>query len=134
MVVRDTKRFYTVAFGIGMAAALVLSVTTLLARSAGITDMSFEIALGSVLSGAPDPVALVSGFFCLLGLAPQLHPLMPEILPAPGVFMVNGGISDGVLFFALHLIYGAIVGYGVQKVAATRFLDSEEEPEFRRAA
>jgi len=45
-----------------------------------------------------------------LGLMPAMHPLMPEIMPAPGAFMANLGTMGIAAFVILHLIYGAIVG------------------------
>jgi len=49
-----------------------------------------------------------SGFF--LGLIPALHPLIPEQMAAPGLFMSATGVIGVIAFAALHLIYGAIVG------------------------
>jgi hypothetical protein len=46
----------------------------------------------------------------VLGMLPAIHPLVPEMMPAPGVFMVNLGTKGVVAFAVLHLIYGAIVG------------------------
>lgn len=50
---------------------------------------------------------IFSGF--MMGAVPMMHPLIPEQMPAPGMFMVN--VPMGVIaFFMLHIIYGAIVG------------------------
>jgi hypothetical protein len=46
----------------------------------------------------------------LLAMMPAMHPLVPEMLPAPGAFMANLGMMGVAAFFMLHLIYGAIVG------------------------
>lgn len=52
--------------------------------------------------------AVISG----LGMAvvPVIHPMIPERLPAPGAFMANLGVIGIVAEFALHAVYGAIVG------------------------
>lgn len=45
----------------------------------------------------------------MLGAIPMMHPLIPEQMPAPGMFMSN--VPMGVIaFFMLHIIFGAIVG------------------------
>lgn len=46
----------------------------------------------------------------LLAMMPAMHPLVPEMMPAPGAFMANLGMMGVGAFFILHLIYGAIVG------------------------
>ena len=51
---------------------------------------------------------LIAGIF--LGVIPALHPLVPEVMPAPGAFMANLGILGIGAFVLLHLLYGAIVG------------------------
>jgi hypothetical protein len=52
--------------------------------------------------------ATISG----LGMAmvPAIHPMIPEQMPAPGAFMGNLGVIGIVAEYALHVIYGAIVG------------------------
>jgi hypothetical protein len=54
-------------------------------------------AIHGVLSG----VALTA--------VPAFHPLIPETLPAPGMFLSELGMSAAVLFVALHLVFGAVV-------------------------
>lgn len=46
----------------------------------------------------------------LLAMMPAMHPLVPEMMPAPGAFMANLGMMGVGAFFMLHLIYGAIIG------------------------
>jgi hypothetical protein len=46
----------------------------------------------------------------LLAVVPSLHPLMPRILEAPGVFLANLGPFAVVVFIAVHLGFGAMVG------------------------
>jgi hypothetical protein len=45
-----------------------------------------------------------------LGLLPFVHPRIPEPLPAPGFYMASFGILGVFTFFAMHLLFGAIVG------------------------
>lgn len=45
----------------------------------------------------------------MMGAVPIMHPLIPEQMPAPGMFMAN--VPMGVIaFFMLHIIYGSVVG------------------------
>lgn len=55
-----------------------------------------------------------------IGLTPQFHPLVPERLADPGPFFANVGLAGVLAFFALHVMYGAIVGGGYGHVAAER--------------
>jgi len=41
---------------------------------------------------------------------PAVHPLIPEIMPAPGAFTANLGTMGIAAFVILHPLYGAIVG------------------------
>jgi hypothetical protein len=54
----------------------------------------------------------------LVGLTPQFHPKVPEVLPDPGPFFANAGLGGVLTFFALHVLYGAIVGAGYGHVEA----------------
>lgn len=66
----------------------------------------------------------------LIGFMPQFHPLVPEVLGEPGpYFSTQGGWLGPVAFFAIHLIYGAIVGGGYGHVAS----ENEWEPSRGRA-
>jgi hypothetical protein len=55
-----------------------------------------------------------------VGLTPQFHPRVPEVLPDPGPFFANAGLAGVLCFFGLHVLYGAIVGAGYGHVAAER--------------
>jgi len=55
-----------------------------------------------------------------VGLTPQWHPLVPGQLADPGPFFANIGVSGVLCFYAVHLVYGAIVGHGYGHVAAER--------------
>ncbi len=52
--------------------------------------------------------AILAGLF--MGIVPMMNPTIPEIMPAPGLFLSNLGGPGVVLFFVMHLIYGWIVG------------------------
>jgi hypothetical protein len=55
-----------------------------------------------------------------VGLTPQFHPHIPEHMPDPGPYFANIGVVGVVCFFAIHVLYGAIVGHGYGHVAAER--------------
>ncbi|MBD3238993.1 MAG: hypothetical protein GF331_00300 [Chitinivibrionales bacterium] len=77
----------------------------------------FEYATHRANAGIGAAFAIVhtilGGLF--LGILPAIHPLMPDVIPAPGIFLSNLGVAGVVTFILLHLIYGVIVGgaYGV---------------------
>lgn len=52
---------------------------------------------------------LISGV--AMGVVPLMHPLIPETMPAPGMFLVNLGAAAVIAFVLLHLLYGAVVGW-----------------------
>jgi hypothetical protein len=51
---------------------------------------------------------LISGL--LLGVIRPLHPLIPEVMPAPGIFLTSLGAVGVIVYLGLHLMFGAIVG------------------------
>jgi hypothetical protein len=55
-----------------------------------------------------------------VGLTPQFHPLIPEVLSDPGPFFANAGTAGVISFFAMHILFGAIVGAGYGHVATER--------------
>jgi hypothetical protein len=55
-----------------------------------------------------------------VGLTPQWHPLVPDRLADPGPFFANVGVAGVLCFYAIHIMYGAIVGHGYGHVAAER--------------
>jgi hypothetical protein len=55
-----------------------------------------------------------------VGLTPQFHPLVPERIADPGPFFANAGTAGVLAFFAMHVLYGAIVGAGYGHVAAEK--------------
>ena len=52
--------------------------------------------------------AIIAGL--MFGMIPLLHPLIPEQMPAPGMFMAEKGALYVVMMFVVHMIYGAVVG------------------------
>lgn len=46
----------------------------------------------------------------LLALLPLVHPLVPEVLPPPGVYLTELGGLGVFAFFATHCLYGIVVG------------------------
>ncbi len=52
--------------------------------------------------------AAIAGFVMLL--YPTIHPLIPDVIAAPGAFAANYGAAVAGAFFVVHLVYGAIVG------------------------
>jgi len=73
---------------------------------------AFENVLPRANAGAGVLVSvvhiLIAGVF--MGLMPMMHPLVPEMMPGPGFFMLNLGVMGLVAFVMLHVIFGAIVG------------------------
>lgn len=55
-----------------------------------------------------------------VGLTPQFHPMVPGAITDPGPFFANAGTVGVIAFFAMHILYGAIVGHGYGHVAAER--------------
>lgn len=52
--------------------------------------------------------AILAGL--ILGALPAIHPLIPESMPAPGMFMSHLGTAAVVTFFMINMLFGAIVG------------------------
>lgn len=46
----------------------------------------------------------------VMGLVPAIHPMVPEMMPAPGAFMSGMGAIGVTAFIVEHLAYGAVVG------------------------
>lgn len=55
-----------------------------------------------------------------VGLTPQFHPMVPELIADPGPFFANVGTLGVMTFFGAHIVYGAIVGHGYGHVASER--------------
>ncbi|MDP9314853.1 MAG: hypothetical protein M3R24_28940 [Chloroflexota bacterium] len=54
-------------------------------------------------------------------MVPTIHPLVPEQMLDPGIFMSYKGLMGVLAFLMLHALYGAIVGvmYHVMHMART---------------
>jgi len=59
-------------------------------------------------------------FGVFIGFTPQFHPHVPGRVADPGPYFASAGTLGILAFFALHLLYGAIVGAGYGHVAAER--------------
>jgi hypothetical protein len=57
--------------------------------------------------------AVIAGL--MLGAVPLVHPLIPELLAAPGIFMSALGAMGVGAFIMLHALFGAIVGAYLQQ-------------------
>lgn len=70
------------------------------------------------------PTGMILGFLhalfigMLFGFTPQFHPLIPEAMVDPGPYFSHAGIFGPIMFFFVHIVYGAIVGAGYGNVAA----------------
>lgn len=89
-------------FGIGYAVVFERTRRTTLGSGAGL-----GVAHG-----------LSSGI--LIGALPWLHPLVPEVIAAPGMFLASGGLPAVLAFLGLHVMFGAIVGHLYEREPVTR--------------
>lgn len=60
----------------------------------------------------------LAGMF--LSVLPTFHPQVPAVLGEPGAFYAEYGLIAVLLFFVVHLIYGAVVGEGVARAEQRR--------------
>ena len=89
--------------------------------------LGIHLAIGAVLgviyavvfhwlkvSGARVGVLVgVVHFMCAgfaLAMIPAFHPVVPDVVLAPGIYMSNLGPLGVALFVIAHLVYGAVVG------------------------
>lgn len=72
----------------------------------------------------------------LMGVAPAIFSLIPELVSEPGFFAVNFGTLTVFANFVVHLFYGATVGglYSAHYVPKERKAVEEEQRVFPRAA
>lgn len=73
---------------------------------------------------------LVAGSFLMV--FPAIHPLIPEVLRAPGPFALALGGSAFVLTLLEHLMYGAIVGGVYEQSTRASEIESGEVAEFEK--
>ncbi len=64
------------------------------------------IAVGVAFGGIH---AVIGGL--AVGAIGAVHPLVPEVLSPPGAFLSDYGAFAIFMFFFVHLLYGAIVGW-----------------------
>lgn len=99
---------FTLSLGIGAALGIAYAVAfEYVFHRAGLTIGLLLGAIHAVLAGVS------------LWLVPASHPLVPDLLPPPGPFMVGLGLLGPVTFVGLHLMFGIIVG-SVYAPARTR--------------
>ncbi|MDP9310480.1 MAG: hypothetical protein M3R24_06265 [Chloroflexota bacterium] len=103
---------------LGFVMHLMISGLIALAYAAGFEHVThragWHIGVGFSLIHS-----LIAGL--MFGTMPTIHPLVPDQMPAPGMFMSNKGLMGVLAFFMLHALYGAIVGamYHVVHTART---------------
>jgi hypothetical protein len=92
---------------LGFMMHLIISGLIALAYAAGFEYLThragWQIGVGFLLIDS-----LIADM--VFGLVPMMHPLVPDQMPAPGIFMSSKGLMGVIAFFMLHAIYGAIVG------------------------
>ena len=82
---------------------------------------SFHASSGGIaIFRAREHVARFMRSARIVGLTPRFHPMMPSVMADPGPYFANAGEAGVVAFFAIHILYGAIVGHGYGHVDAER--------------
>ena len=107
------------AFVVGLVMHLMISGLIALIYAWGFEHVTHAAGAG-IGAGFGAIHAIIGGMF--MGLMPMMHSLIPESMPAPGVFMSNMGAMGVMAEIVLHVIYGAVVGavYGPVHVATAR--------------
>lgn len=91
----------------GFAMHIVLSIVIALIYAWGFERVAHR---AGIVVGLGFAVIHIIAAGLVMAMLPAIHPMIPEIMPAPGAFMSGMG-AMGVGFFLLeHLLYGAIVG------------------------
>jgi hypothetical protein len=110
----------TAAWIAGLMFHLVLSAIIALIYAWGFEHVTYRA--GVVVGLGFAVVHMIVGGI-VMGMIPPVHPMIPEMMMAPGAFMSGMGAMGVGLFVLEHLMYGAIVGgmYGtVLHPSATR--------------
>ena len=103
------------AFMVGLAMHLALG---------GALGLAYCWLFEKVWNHGGAPVGVILAFLhasligMAMGLTPSFHPAIPQLLPNPGAFFSNVGVAGVIAFFAIHAVYGAIVGGGYGHVAS----------------
>ncbi|UJR85514.1 hypothetical protein [Sandaracinus amylolyticus] len=95
------------AWVLGLVLHLVISGAIALLYGLGFERITHRATAG--IGAAFSIVHVVIGGLALAAL-PAIHPLIPEQIRAPGMFMSSIGFGGVLLFLIEHLVYGAIVG------------------------
>lgn len=53
-------------------------------------------------------------FSMIMAVSPSFHPLIPSEILEPGFFAINYGAMTAIIMLGLHLIFGYIVGNGLE--------------------
>lgn len=78
---------------------------------------------------------VVAGIF--MGILPVIHPLIPDLIFAPGLFALNLGLVPAIALLITHLIFGSVVGAADRRFGAQLLVRSgsiDEEPPYKHAA
>ncbi|MGQ0538995.1 MAG: hypothetical protein ACT4R6_08635 [Gemmatimonadaceae bacterium] len=92
---------------IGLGVHLGISAVIALLYAAGFEAIAHRAGAGPGFSFSVLHVVLAGLFMAAM---PALHPMIPDPMPAPGIFLVNMGAPNVALFIVEHLVYGTIVG------------------------
>lgn len=95
------------AWAVGLAVHLL---------AGGVVAMGYAFVFERMLHGSGWSRGLALGLLQavmagpLLALLPMVHPLIPDVLPVPGMYLSAMGRLGIIAFFAAHGVYGLIVG------------------------
>lgn len=81
-------------------------------------------SVGRATTGAGAAIGLAHAMFSgiMLGALPWMHPLMPQVIAPPGMFMAALGALAVLAFIGLHVMFGAIVGHLYEREPVTRMV------------
>ncbi|MDI1483156.1 hypothetical protein [Polyangium sp. y55x31] len=97
----------SMAWLVGFLVTILISGLIGIAYGAVFETITRRAGIATGLQVSLVHLALAGIFVGLLGV---MHPLVPEIVPAPGFFMSKYGGLGILAFVAAHLAFGAIVG------------------------
>ncbi len=106
-ILRAPQSWQRVAGWIGHA-ALAVAIVLLYSTFFAAVGRNDHLAWWGVVAGAVH--ALLGGL--VVGAFVDLHPAMPDEIPAPGVFYRHYGRRDVTTFLAGHLLFGLLAGVG----------------------
>lgn len=95
-----------VAWGVGFVMHLMISALIALLYAWAFEHVAHRAGAGvGALFGLVH--AVIAGL--AMGMVPAIHPLIPEMLAAPGAFLLHIPMGP-VALVLLHVLYGAVVG------------------------